>query len=88
MARMGPIKQGLQIMAKKPAQVKTIADKLSKVNESFTINMYDNGFMIEISGQGLPNADGDTDWSSAKIIVPTIDELVVLIKEAAEMPRD
>jgi len=75
-------------MAKKPTQVKTIADKLSKVNENFTINMYDNGFMIEIGGQGLPNEDGDTEWSTAKIIVPTIDELIPLIREAAEMPRD
>ena len=76
-------------MAKKqPSNVKTVADKLSKVSENFTINMYDNGYMIEVSGQGLENDDGDTEWSNAKIIVPTIDELVALIKEVAELPRD
>ena len=76
-------------MAKKrPTNVKTVADKLSKVSESFTVNMYDNGFMIEVSGRGLENDDGDTEWSNAKIIVPNIDELIPLIKEVAEMPRD
>jgi hypothetical protein len=75
-------------MAKKPTQVKTIADKLSKVNENFSVNMYDNGFMFEISGQGLPNDDDETEWATVKIIVPTVEELVELIKEAAEMERD
>ena len=76
-------------MAKKqPTNVKTIADKLSKVSENFSINMYDNGYMIEVSGQGLPNDDGDTDWATAKIIVPTLEELFPLIKEVSELPRD
>ena len=26
-------------------------DKLEKVNESFTVNRYDNGFMVEFSGR-------------------------------------
>ena len=68
-------------MAKKP--VKKIADKLVKVNENYTINMYDNGFMFEISGR-----DSDNDYRSAKIMVSSIDELVALVKEAAEMERD
>jgi hypothetical protein len=63
-------------------KISKIADKLDKVNESFTINMYDNGFMIEVGGRK------DDEWKTAKIMVPTIDELVVLIKEAAEMDRD
>ena len=76
-------------MAKKqPTNVKTIKDKLSKVSESFTVNMYDNGFMIEVSGRGFPDDDGDTEWSNAKIIVPTLEELFPLIKEVAELPRD
>ena len=28
--------------------VKKLSDKLTKVNESFTINMYDNGYMVEV----------------------------------------
>ena len=63
-------------------KISKLSDKLDKVNESFTINMYDNGFMIEVSGRK------DDDWCTAKIMVPSIEELVVLIKEAAEMERD
>ena len=68
-------------MAKKP--VKKISDKLVKVNENYTINMYDNGFMFEISGR-----DSENDYKSAKIMVSTVDELITLVKEAAEMERD
>jgi hypothetical protein len=70
-------------MATKKSAVKKISDKLIKVNESFTVNMYDNGYMIEIGGR----TPGD-DWGNAKILVNTIDELVELIKEASEMERD
>ena len=63
-------------------KITKLSDKLDKVNESFTVNMYDNGFMIEVGGRK------DDDWRTAKIMVPTIDELVVLIKEAAEMERN
>jgi hypothetical protein len=70
-------------MATKKSAVKKISDKLVKVSESFTVNMYDNGYMIEISGR----TPGD-DWGNAKILVNSIDELVELIKEASEMERD
>ena len=63
-------------------KISKIADKLDKVNESFTVNMYDNGFMLEIGGRK------DDDWKTAKIMVPTIEDLVVLIKEASELERD
>jgi hypothetical protein len=68
-------------MAKK--QVNKISDKLAKVNENFTINMYDNGFMIEVSGR-----DDDEEYRNAKIMVPTVEQLLELVKEAAELPRD
>jgi hypothetical protein len=70
-------------MATKKSAVKKISDKLIKVNESFSVNMYDNGYMMEISGR-----KSDEDWGTAKIMVNTIDELVELIKEASEMERD
>jgi hypothetical protein len=60
-----------------------IEDKLSKISDSFTVNMYDNGFMFEASGR---NAEGD--WASAKILCNTLDDLVQLIKEASAMERD
>jgi hypothetical protein len=60
-----------------------ISDKLTTVTENFTVNMYDNGFMIEISGKS-----GDDDWATVKINCSTVDELVELVREATEMPRD
>ena len=60
-----------------------IADKLKTVNESFTINMYDNGYMVEIGGR-----NEDENWTNTKIICSSIDEVIVLVKEAATMPRN
>ncbi len=64
-------------------QVSKLSDKLEKVNENYTINMYDNGFMIEVSGR-----DSDDEYRTAKIMVPTVEQLIELVKEAAEMERD
>jgi hypothetical protein len=58
-------------------------NKLSKVNESFTVNRYDNGFMIEVSGR-----DNDNDWKTSKILCATEDELFAVIKEALAMELD
>jgi len=75
-------------MAKSKAKVKTpgsvnrLSDKLIKVNENFTINMYDNGYMIEVGGR-----DDEDNWKTSKIIVDTVDELLVLVREATEIER-
>ena len=63
--------------------VSKLSDKLTKVNESITINMYDNGFMVEAGGR---NKKGD--YVSAKILCNTLDEMLALVKEAGEMDRD
>ena len=60
-----------------------LSSKLDKVNDSFSVNMYDNGYMFEMGGR-----NEDEDWVTAKIVCNNIDELVALIKEASEMPRD
>jgi len=65
------------------AKVTKISDKLSKVNDSFTINMYDNGYMLEISGRNKKD-----DWATAKIACGSIAELVDLITEASAMERE
>jgi hypothetical protein len=57
--------------------------KLAKVNESFTVNRYDNGFMIEISGR-----DNENDWKTAKVMCSTEAELIEVIKEALSMELD
>jgi len=67
--------------SKKP--VLKLSDKMEKVSDNFTVQMVDNGFMFEISGR-----DDNEDWVTAKLIIPDIDGLVTLIKEASEMPRD
>ena len=57
--------------------------KLSKVNESFTVNRYDNGFMLEVSGR-----DDENDWKTAKIMCATREELFAVINEALDMEKD
>lgn len=59
-----------------------ISDKLSKVNDSFTIYMYDNGFMLEIAGN-----DHKEDWANSKIVCTSMADLVELIQEATELER-
>ena len=58
-------------------------NKLTKVNESFTINRYDNGFMIEVGGR-----DNDNDWKNCKVMCSTEAELIEVIKEALSMEVD
>jgi hypothetical protein len=57
--------------------------KLDKVNESFTINRYDNGFMVEVGGR-----DKENDWKTAKVMCNTEADLFEVIKEALAMPLD
>lgn len=59
-----------------------ISDKLAKVDESYTINMYDNGYLIDVGGE-----DANGDWKSAKILVPDIASLVKLVEEASTLER-
>ena len=68
--------------AKAAGPVKKLSDKLTKVNESFTINMYDNGYMIEVGGR-----DDEDNWKTAKIMVGTVEELLELVREATEIER-
>jgi hypothetical protein len=65
------------------AKVTKISDKLAKVNDNFSVNMYDNGFMLEIGGRNK-----DDDWATAKIMCNSIEELTTLIKEASAMERE
>ena len=54
--------------------------KLAKVNESITINRYDNGWMVEVSGN-----DKKDDWKTTKIMCNTEEELIAIIKEYNSM---
>jgi len=68
---------------KKSPNITKISDKLVKVNESYTINMYDNGFMIEVGGR-----DSEDEWKNAKLMVPTVEQLIELVREVSEMERE
>ncbi len=50
--------------------------KLAKVNDSFTVNRYDNGWMVEVSGNNKKD-----DWTTVKVVCNTEEDLVALIKE-------
>jgi hypothetical protein len=58
-------------------------NKLMKVNESITINRYDNGWMVEVGGR-----DKKQDWKSTKIICNTEDEMLAVVKEWNTMDLD
>jgi hypothetical protein len=60
-----------------------VSDKLSKVGDSFTINMYDNGFMVEISGK-----DTDGEWKTAKVLCQDLDQVIAIVTEVSTMERD
>lgn len=60
-----------------------LADKLTKVGDSLTVNMYDNGYMVEVSGRNK-----EDDWATAKVLCNTFDELVAVVKDATQMPRE
>jgi hypothetical protein len=59
-----------------------LSGKLDRVGESFTVSMYDNGFMVEISGR-----DKRGDYKSIKMVCNTLEEVLGLVTEAAAMER-
>lgn len=57
--------------------------KLAKVNESITINRYDNGFMVEVGGR-----NNDNDWKNCKILCNTEEEMLAVVQEWNSMELD
>ena len=57
--------------------------KLDKVNESITVNRYDNGFMVEVGGR-----DKENDWKTAKVLCGTEAEMLDVVKEWNSMELD
>lgn len=71
-------------MATKPKGNKMSAlRKLAKVSESFTVNRYDNGYMIEVGGR-----DEEQDWKNCKIMCTTREELFAVINEALDLEKE
>jgi hypothetical protein len=63
--------------------VNKLSDKLTKINESYTVNRYDNGFMVDAGGR-----DKKGDYVNAKILCNSLEEVLALVKEAGEMDLD
>ena len=59
-----------------------VSDILKKADENFTVNIYSNGFMFEMSGR-----NEEDDWATAKIVCNTIEDVITLVKEAVTLPR-
>ena len=59
-----------------------LSDKIAKCNDNLTVNMYDNGYMVEMSGR-----DSLDEWKSAKIMCQTLEEVYAVIAEASAMER-
>lgn len=66
-----------------PKAINSLKDKLSKVGDSLTIHLYDNGYMVEANGRNK-----EDDWVAAKIMCPTLEDVTRLLVEASEMERD
>ena len=59
-----------------------IADKLKKINGSLTVNLYDNGYMVEVNGR-----DFDDDYTEVRIVCLTVQQVNDVIAEAVEMEK-
>ena len=59
-----------------------VADKLKKINGSLTVNLYDNGYMVEVNGRTF-----DDDYTDVKIVCLTVEEIIDVITKAVEMER-
>jgi hypothetical protein len=58
-----------------------LKDTLDKVNDSITLNRYDNGYMLEIGGR-----DSSDEWVTRKLLCNTLDEVIALITEYSKIP--
>jgi hypothetical protein len=60
-----------------------VKSKLSKVNDSYTVNRYDNGFMVEVSGR-----DSEGDYKTSKVLCNTEEDLLTVIKQINSLELD
>lgn len=60
-----------------------ISKKLNKVSDCYTINRYDNGFMVEVSGRDFEN-----DYKTSKVLCNTEEDLLAVIKQINTLELD
>lgn len=59
-----------------------IKDKLTKVDDTFTVTRYDNGFMVEVRGE-----DANEDWATVQIITELQSDVVFMFGEYCDMEK-
>jgi hypothetical protein len=59
-----------------------ISEKLKNINGGLTVNLYDNGYMVEVSGR-----DFDDDYTDVKIVCLSLQEINDIVAEAVEMEK-
>ena len=60
-----------------------VTEKVKKVDDSLTVYMYDNGYMVQISGR-----DSEDDWVTLKILCDSLEKVNALVAEISALPRD
>lgn len=61
----------------------SINTKIVKVNDTYSVTMCANGYVVEISGRNADDA-----WCSTKLICTSISELYDLILEIDKMDKE
>jgi hypothetical protein len=57
--------------------------KLTKDVEECSVEFADNGFVVRANGR-----NADDDWTSMKIICPTLDGVFNCIKQLSDLPKE
>lgn len=60
-----------------------VSEKLKVVGETFQVHMYDNGYMIEVSGR-----DTNDDWKTVKLLYTALDHVHEAIDDVVNIPRE
>jgi hypothetical protein len=60
-----------------------VSGKMISTDDHITINLYDNGYMLEVSGR-----DSEDEWVTSKILCDTLDKVFELITEISTMKRN
>jgi len=61
----------------------SLKDMFSKIDDSFTVHIYENGYMLEVGGR-----DPDEGWVRKKIICLTQEDLFAKIQELNLIEKD
>jgi hypothetical protein len=55
-------------------------EMIEKVNDSVTVYRYDNGWMVELSGE-----DSSEEWVTKKLVCPDLKNVLTLLEEYSKI---